>query len=320
MNSQLNSTGEISDMSKQFPISENKNLLASLSKSFPIRCETPPCDWNSLNSICPSTTLPSPSSISNSILTPASSFRRPSVANSNHDVDELLENLIDPALLQRRRSRNYSFSFAEGFNNQIYHGSPIPKLSIPFGGNDPFSPAGPRQTQFTISNDPSILFGFTEPTASSISNHSVDDPSKAFAECTKTTEETFDALAELGSIFNQEIVKPSEDVARAASLSSDYVLQRRETKSKSVDHSNNAFVFNPRTGSYETSKFARRRNSTPMFRTFDNDTDAPRMQTKRFDNDLYTPQWVRFAGSKKEGLCELCDGGRWLQLKNSAFW
>ncbi|KAJ3100442.1 hypothetical protein HDU97_002229 [Phlyctochytrium planicorne] len=46
-----------------------------------------------------------------------------------------------------------------------------------------------------------------------------------------------------------------------------------------------------------------------------------RSQKLRFDGDLYTPAWVRLAGQMKEGLCELCPKpGRWLQLKNSAFW
>ncbi|CAG8586750.1 639_t:CDS:2 [Paraglomus occultum] len=50
-------------------------------------------------------------------------------------------------------------------------------------------------------------------------------------------------------------------------------------------------------------------------------TDAqPRKQVLRHPGDLYTPQWVRYTGRFKEGLCEICDPGKWLQLKNSAFW
>ena len=46
-----------------------------------------------------------------------------------------------------------------------------------------------------------------------------------------------------------------------------------------------------------------------------------RQQSLRFAGDLYTPQWVRNEKTKKEGLCELCPPpGKWLQLKNSAFW
>ncbi|KAJ3159335.1 hypothetical protein HK101_001100 [Irineochytrium annulatum] len=48
---------------------------------------------------------------------------------------------------------------------------------------------------------------------------------------------------------------------------------------------------------------------------------TPRKQKVRFDGDLYTPTWVRFEGQRKEGFCDLCPKpGRWLQLKNSAFW
>ncbi|KAJ3202980.1 hypothetical protein HDU67_000159 [Dinochytrium kinnereticum] len=49
--------------------------------------------------------------------------------------------------------------------------------------------------------------------------------------------------------------------------------------------------------------------------------ECARPQKLRFDGDLYTPAWVRLGGHLKEGLCELCPKpGKWLQLKNSAFW
>ena len=51
------------------------------------------------------------------------------------------------------------------------------------------------------------------------------------------------------------------------------------------------------------------------------DTDMrPRKQEPRFDGDLYTPRWVRGRGNKREGWCGFCKPGRWLMLKNSAFW
>ncbi|KAJ3327643.1 hypothetical protein HDU76_011388 [Blyttiomyces sp. JEL0837] len=36
------------------------------------------------------------------------------------------------------------------------------------------------------------------------------------------------------------------------------------------------------------------------------DTSVPRRQRLRFEGDLYTPEWVRFEGQAKEGLCNLC--------------
>ncbi|KAI8338486.1 hypothetical protein BC941DRAFT_423036 [Chlamydoabsidia padenii] len=52
-----------------------------------------------------------------------------------------------------------------------------------------------------------------------------------------------------------------------------------------------------------------------------NDVEArPRRQKLRYLGDLYTPQWVRYNGQSKEGLCDTCKPGKWLQLKNSAFW
>ncbi|CAO3612401.1 unnamed protein product [Mucor hiemalis] len=46
----------------------------------------------------------------------------------------------------------------------------------------------------------------------------------------------------------------------------------------------------------------------------------PRKQKLRFTGDKYTPQWVRYNGQSKEGLCDTCKPGKWLQLKNSAYW
>ncbi|KAL1904464.1 hypothetical protein Sste5344_009811 [Sporothrix stenoceras] len=46
----------------------------------------------------------------------------------------------------------------------------------------------------------------------------------------------------------------------------------------------------------------------------------PHEQELRFTGDLYTPKWVRGHGNKREGWCGICKPGRWLVLKNSAFW
>lgn len=43
-------------------------------------------------------------------------------------------------------------------------------------------------------------------------------------------------------------------------------------------------------------------------------------QSLRFPADLYTPSYVRNHGIKREGWCGICRPGRWLVLKNSAFW
>ena len=47
---------------------------------------------------------------------------------------------------------------------------------------------------------------------------------------------------------------------------------------------------------------------------------TPYEQDLRYDGDLYTPKWVRGHGNKREGWCGICKPGRWLVLKNSAFW
>ncbi|OAA66289.1 hypothetical protein ISF_04127 [Cordyceps fumosorosea ARSEF 2679] len=47
---------------------------------------------------------------------------------------------------------------------------------------------------------------------------------------------------------------------------------------------------------------------------------VPYEQELRFDGDMYTPRWVRGHGNKREGWCGICKPGRWLVLKNSAYW
>ena len=47
---------------------------------------------------------------------------------------------------------------------------------------------------------------------------------------------------------------------------------------------------------------------------------APGEQELRFEGDMYTPKYVRGHGHKREGWCGICKPGRWLVLKNSAFW
>lgn len=47
---------------------------------------------------------------------------------------------------------------------------------------------------------------------------------------------------------------------------------------------------------------------------------TPYEQDVRFEGDLYTPMLVRGHGNKREGWCGMCKPGRWLVLKNSAYW
>lgn len=47
---------------------------------------------------------------------------------------------------------------------------------------------------------------------------------------------------------------------------------------------------------------------------------TPFGQDLRFKGDFYTPKWVRGQGNSREGWCGICKPGRWLVLKNSAFW
>ncbi|KAI8137875.1 hypothetical protein BJV82DRAFT_674318 [Fennellomyces sp. T-0311] len=51
-----------------------------------------------------------------------------------------------------------------------------------------------------------------------------------------------------------------------------------------------------------------------------NPSAVPRRQKLRYEGDEYTPKWVRYTGQLKEGYCDSCKPGKWLQLKNSAYW
>ena len=46
----------------------------------------------------------------------------------------------------------------------------------------------------------------------------------------------------------------------------------------------------------------------------------PRPQKLRFPGDLYTPQLVLYNGQAKEGLCDTCEPGKWLQIEEQRFW
>ncbi|CAG8514869.1 4504_t:CDS:2 [Acaulospora colombiana] len=59
----------------------------------------------------------------------------------------------------------------------------------------------------------------------------------------------------------------------------------------------------------------------PPFDVSDQRPDSrPRRQKLKYPGDMYTPQWVRYSGHSKEGYCDNCKPGKWLQLKNSAYW
>ncbi|KAG0139208.1 hypothetical protein CROQUDRAFT_111710 [Cronartium quercuum f. sp. fusiforme G11] len=61
----------------------------------------------------------------------------------------------------------------------------------------------------------------------------------------------------------------------------------------------------------------------PKATEFDNPIDenmVPWQQELRCDEDLYTPIWCRGQNDKKEGFCDMCEGGAWFRLKNSAYW
>ncbi|MBW0519805.1 hypothetical protein O181_059520 [Austropuccinia psidii MF-1] len=47
---------------------------------------------------------------------------------------------------------------------------------------------------------------------------------------------------------------------------------------------------------------------------------TPWKQDLRCDEDLYTPIWCRGENDQKEGFCDMCEGGAWFRLKNSAYW
>lgn len=58
-------------------------------------------------------------------------------------------------------------------------------------------------------------------------------------------------------------------------------------------------------------------NITPLIPSL---SEKFRHQSLRFPADLYTPAYVRNHGIEREGWCGICRPGRWLVLKNSAFW
>jgi hypothetical protein len=128
--------------------------------------------------------------------------------------------------------------------------------------------------------------------------------------------------------------KPSDDIAKALELKpfdkenilmddileESYPARTRSAKSQSID----VLTFESCNAQFEKTSVEQsepkiRRHSMPD-KNVELSTALPRKQMLRFDNDHYTPKLVRFSGCKKEGLCGLCPEGKWLQLKNSAYW
>ncbi|KAL8290031.1 hypothetical protein RQP46_002970 [Phenoliferia psychrophenolica] len=71
----------------------------------------------------------------------------------------------------------------------------------------------------------------------------------------------------------------------------------------------------------DSSAIALIHRSPPVVDFHCDDSCKPHVQKIRFEEDHYTPKWIRKTGHAREGWCAICPGeGKWLQMKNSAFW
>ena len=101
--------------------------------------------------------------------------------------------------------------------------------------------------------------------------------------------------------------------------SNERLWHNHESSSLSVD-TQSSFA-----GIYQPSSFRPSNRSEQLSLTSDDlypdDSGlGPHRQEVRFLGDLYTPTYVRGVGKMREGWCGICKPGRWLLLKNSAFW
>lgn len=108
---------------------------------------------------------------------------------------------------------------------------------------------------------------------------------------------------------------PRSPVGSTMSLLSPQISSLQPPRSRSDDGKTFGILDTP-LGSGDTREI----NSNLIDRLRPSSPIEPRRQEIRFEEDMYTPRWVRGRGKTKEGWCDLCNNGGWFQLKNSAYW
>ena len=113
----------------------------------------------------------------------------------------------------------------------------------------------------------------------------------------------------------------SECSSKAIASSSSLELPGASTMTKSTER-NNYYCPHDTTSVPNVMASIQEPSLTPPTPLLPNDSPSLQLlqQRSRFPGDLYTPTFVRKEGKAREGWCGLCRPGRWLVLKNSAFW
>lgn len=247
------------------------------------------------------------------------------------DFDSVLPSIEDPVTPAPQPSRQKSGGacVARSSPNHKYRTSPYPSA--------PTASSVARARSFTtgtlaVTNQRSSPFAFgaypspnfasqhASPLACSTSNLPVSPEADVSMFCKpKTT--LFDGFSfEDTSSYNGSYREPKKEASHSGFLITAELDSNLPSSIAPKGHCEHQFA-----GSSEPPNLFGPLNDTPLSPppedfNCENEDDIPRIQDLRFEGDLYTPKYVRGHGNKREGWCGICKPGRWLVLKNSAFW
>ena len=211
--------------------------------------------------------------------------------------------------------RQRSMSFQHGAPQRIY--TPENSGSVYSTTVNPLYTRDSTSSLFYPDGNPSL---YHQDSNSSLSTSAYTPDSNSV--CTPDSSSVYNQDVSLGLNFAEvSFPKPRErahSLATPTNFSTQYPSLKRRSVSGIIDldHSHMKRV-------QKVAKTRKKQKSldTISVSEFSASPDStPRQQKLKGPDDLYTPRWVRYQGAQKEGLCDMCEPGKWLQLKNSAFW
>lgn len=170
----------------------------------------------------------------------------------------------------------------------------------------------PLPSSVSPSSDIISSAGSMTPTPQSVFGQECTEPTTAM---NAISPEGYTNTSRKRSMVPEFVDKPIFEMSLDMFQSPADAAHRKRTKSIDFGVLSNPGVF------YECEPYEYPLMSQEDMEKAEHDQNArPRRQRIRYQGDCYTPKWVRYSGQAKEGYCDSCQPGKWLQLKNSAYW
>ena len=236
-----------------------------------------------------------------SIKGPAEPYRRFSVCSSSHDTQH-----------HQQQQQQPFFDYSETYVPQQQQPIHKERSSMPnvFIDHQMYKPEIPQMTW----NQSGFLEGkpMTEDMAKNLY-------SNCFLSCSNFTTSSL-KQAKKRPMVDETYTVPVSSISEPIPTSAHWMQQQQRKRTKSTMDNHGTTNESIAHENYMLSP----NDYLPPSTTYDHGNQAlaamPRRQKLRYEGDHYTPKWVRYTGHLKEGYCESCDPGKWLQLKNSAYW